>query len=59
MLFRSVAQIERTAQPAQQETTSAEQQSAEQKKPLKPGDAARPTDAIAGLLLGSPEFQRR
>jgi len=54
-----VAQIERTAQSGQQKTASAEQPSNGQKNPPKPADAARPTDAIAGLLLGSPEFQRR
>jgi len=42
--------------------TSPEPQAAPQNKPQrKPADAPRPPDAstIAGLLLGSPEFQRR
>ena len=46
---------------AQIETSSNTNAPAKNKKSAKQADAARPADAstIAGLLLGSPEFQRR
>ena len=52
-----VAQIEAPAKSASQQ----DKDQPEKKAPRKPADAARPADAstIAGLLLGSPEFQKR
>jgi uncharacterized protein (DUF1800 family) len=52
------AQIEGAAERAK---TGAPQKPDSQTAPLKPEDAARPAEVntIAGLLLGSPEFQRR
>jgi hypothetical protein len=49
--------------PAKNAAASQPDKSPQDKKssPRKPADAARPPDAstIAGLLLGSPEFQKR
>ena len=56
-----VAQIERPAQIEQQKPASPGQQNDDEKTRRRPAEATRPPDAsmIAGLLLGSPEFQRR
>ncbi len=50
--------IEAQIAPPAKNAASAQQ---DQKAPRKPAEASRPPDAstIAGLLLGSPEFQRR
>jgi uncharacterized protein (DUF1800 family) len=50
-----------TAQITAAAVISAQQKPDNKASPRKPGDASRPPDVstIAGLLLGSPEFQRR
>jgi len=57
-----VAQIEAPIEAAKSAAMNQPESSPDKKNPpRKPPDAVRPPDAstIAGLLLGSPEFQRR
>jgi hypothetical protein len=57
----NTAQVEAPAKTASVAPTSVQPVKDSQQKKHKPADVPRPPDAstIAGLLLGSPEFQKR